>query len=105
MEHSHEHTHPHSHDGVEHTHPHSHDGVEHTHPHTHEGHSHGDVQGEDKTAALLQYMLDHNVHHCGELKEMAGGLSGEAQHQLLHAVESFEEANSHLAKAIEELKK
>jgi len=31
--------------------------------------------------------------------------SGEAQHQLLHAVEDFDTANAHLAKAIEELKK
>ena len=36
---------------------------------------------------------------------MDQGLSGEAQHQLFHAVESFEEANDHLAKAIAELKK
>ena len=54
--------------------------------------------------AVLTYMLEHNVHHCAELKEMAAGLSGEAQHQLLHAVEAFEEANSHLSKAVEELK-
>ena len=50
-------------------------------------------------------MLEHNVHHCAELKELAAGLSGEAQHQLLHAVEAFEEANGHLARAVEELKK
>ena len=53
---------------------------------------------------VLTYMLDHNVHHCAELKEMAASLTGEAQHQLLHAVEAFEEANSHLAKAVAELK-
>lgn len=104
MEHNHEHTHTHIHDGVEHTHthshPHDHEGHEHTHDHVHAG-----AQGEEKTLAVLTYMLDHNVHHCGELKELAQALSGEAQHQLLHAVEHFDEANEHLAKAIAELKK
>ena len=94
MEHSHEHTHPHSHDGVEHT-----------HPHTHEGHSHGDVQGEDKTAALLQYMLDHNVHHAAELSDLAKQFSGEVEHQLLHAVASFDQGNGYLSAALELLKK
>ncbi|MCI9513533.1 MAG: cobalt transporter [Oscillospiraceae bacterium] len=109
MEHSHEHTHVHSHDGVEHTHTHTHphghdhDHGPHDHPHTHD-HGHDLPEGADRTLAVLTYMLDHNVHHCAELKEMAASLTGEAQHQLLHAVEAFEEANSHLAKAVAELK-
>ena len=107
--HEHEHTHTHTHDGVEHTHTHSH-GHEHTHSHDHShGHSHdhdhGHTHGGDKTLAVLTYMLDHNIHHCAELKDLAAILSGEAQHQLLHAVEDFDTANAHLAKAIEELKK
>ena len=102
MEHSHEHTHTHTHDGVEHTHTHDHPH-DHGHTHSHD-HSHAAAAGDGKTVAVLTYMLEHNEHHCGELREMAAGLSGEAQHQLLHAVEAFEEANSHLAKAVEELK-
>ena len=101
MEHSHEHTHTHSHDGVEHTHTHTHGP--HDHPHTHD-HGHDLPEGADRTLAVLTYMLDHNVHHCAELKEMAASLTGEAQHQLLHAVEAFEEANSHLSKAVALLK-
>ena len=101
MEHIHEHDHPHTHEGGGHVHSHDH---EHPHDHAHP-HGHGPVEGKEKTAALLQYMLDHNTHHCGELKEMADGLDGEARHQLLHAVECFDEANGHLAKAIGELKK
>ena len=89
----HEHTHAH-----EHTHEHPHE-----HPHTHE-HSHGPLDG-DKAAALLRYMLDHNDHHCAELREVGDSLSGEARHQLLHAVEHFEAANRYLAAAIEEMKK
>ena len=100
MEHSHEHTHTHTHDGVEHTHTHDHP---HDHGHTHD-HSHAGAPGDGKTVAVLTYMLEHNEHHCGELKELAAALSGEAQHQLLHAVEAFEEANGHLAKAVAELK-
>lgn len=105
MEHEHEHVHTHSHDGGvhahTHTHPHDH---QHDHDHGHD-HSHGAAAGGEKTLAVLTYMLDHNVHHCAELQEIAQGLSGEAQHQLFHAVESFQAANDHLAKAVAELKK
>ena len=102
MEHSLEYTHTHTHDGVEHTHTHDHPH-DHEHTHSHD-HVHAAGEGDGKIVAVLSYMLEHNVHHCAELKEMAGGLSGEAQHQLLHAVEAFEEANTHLSKAVEELK-
>ena len=103
MEHSHEHTHTHTHDGVEHTHTHDHPH-DHEHTHSHD-HVHAAGEGDGKIVAVLSYMLEHNVHHCAELKEMATTLSGEAQHQLFHAVEAFEEANGHLARAVEELKK
>ena len=96
MEHTHEHAHPHTHDGMEHTHTHDHS---HSHDHTHVGAAEG-----GKTVAVLTYMLEHNEHHCGELRELAAALSGEAQHQLLHAVEAFDAANGHLAKAVAELK-
>ena len=59
----------------------------------------------EQTIAVLQYMLEHNIHHAKELSDMAGGLSGEARHQLLHAVESFDQANGYLSAALEELKK
>ena len=80
-----------------HTHDHTHDhGNDHVHSH--------DLPG-DKTAALLQYMLDHNIHHAAELNDIAQQLSGEARHQLLHAVESFDQANGYLSAALELLKK
>jgi hypothetical protein len=50
-------------------------------------------------------MLDHNIHHAAELNDIAQQLSGEAQHQLLHAVESFDQANGYLSAALELLKK
>ena len=78
----------------EHDHEHSHD-----HPHVH-----ADMPKE-QVLAVLQYMLDHNIHHAGELSDMAGQLTGEARHQLLHAVESFDQANGYLSAALEELKK
>ena len=102
MEHTHEHTHTHTHDGVEHTHTHEHPH-DHEHSHSHE-HSHAAGGGDGKAVAVLTYMLEHNVHHCAELRELAASLSGEAQHQLLHSVEAFEEANGHLAKAVDALK-
>ena len=104
MEHNHEHTHTHTHDGVEHTHTHTHP---HLHPHGQESHAHlHEASGDqDKVLAVLTYMLEHNVHHCAELKDLAASITGEAQHQLFHAVEAFDKANEHLAKAVGELKK
>ena len=53
---------------------HEHDTHTHEHTHTHDhGHDHvhsHDLPG-DKTAALLQYMLDHNIHHAAELNDIA----------------------------------
>ena len=87
---------------------HEHDTHTHEHTHTHD-HGHDHVHSHDlpggKTAALLQYMLDHNIHHAAELNDIAQQLSGEARHQLLHAVESFDQANGYLSAALELLKK
>ena len=106
MSHIHEHTHEHSHDGTVHTHTHSHEhSHEHGHDHDHDHIHDGAPLEPEKALALLTYMLDHNVHHCAELRELCGSLSGEAAHQLLHAVEASDEANGHLASAIEEMKK
>ena len=94
----------HDHDGHEghggHTHQHTHTGEDgqtytHTHQHTHGGdhnHDHSGVQA----VAVLQYMLEHNIHHAKELSDMASQFEGEARHQLLHA---------YLSGALEELKK
>ena len=100
MEHF-DHDHEHAHSGA-HTHTHTH-----SHPHTHEhSHEHPGSHTHDGAQALavLQYMLDHNIHHAGELSDMAGQLTGEARHQLLHAVESFDQANGYLSAALELLK-
>lgn len=95
MEHF-DHEHPtHSHD---HDHEHTHD---HVHTHIHGGEN---VSGE-QAVALLQYMLDHNIHHAAELSDLAKQFSGEVEHQLLHAVESFDQGNGYLSAALELLKK
>ena len=81
------------------------DHLGHNHEHTHDHpHVHSDMP-KDQVVAVLQYMLDHNVHHAGELSDMADQLTGEARHQLLHAVESFDQANGYLSAALEELRK
>ena len=78
------------------------DHLGHDHEHTHDHpHVHSDMP-KDQVVAVLQYMLDHNVHHAGELSDMADQLTGEARHQLLHAVESFDQANGYLSAALEE---
>ena len=96
--------HDHSHAHGEHVHEHTHtdeNGQVYTHTHTHTHHEHGGAQ----TGAVLQYMLEHNSHHAKELGDMAAQFDGEARHQLLHAVESFDQANGYLSAALEELKK
>lgn len=92
---------------LDHTHEHTHDhgGAEHTHTH-----DHGPLRAEggavsEQTVAVLQYMLDHNIHHASELSDLAGQMTGEAQHQMLHAVEAFDQANGYLSHALELLKK
>ena len=93
----------------DHDHEHAHSGAyTHSHPHTHEhSHEHPNSHTHDGAQALavLQYMLDHNIHHAGELSDIAAQFDGEARHQLLHAVESFDQANGYLSAALEELKK
>lgn len=92
----------------DHDHEHAHSGAyTHSHPHTHEhSHEHPNSHTHDGAQALavLQYMLDHNIHHAGELSDIAKQFTGEAQHQLLHAVESFDQANGYLSAALELIK-
>lgn len=85
----------------DHDHDHAH-GHQHPHPHEHVHAGGGKVDGQ--TLAVLQYMLDHNIHHAAELSDLADQLTGEARHQMLHAVESFDQANGYLSHALELLK-
>lgn len=109
-EHVHAHTHEHTHDGVPHTHAHDHEHshAHHSHDHAHDhDHHHMHAEGGSvsaQTVALLQYMLDHNIHHAAELNDLAQQLTGEAKHQMLHAVEAFDQANGYLSAALELLK-
>ena len=97
LDHEHEtHTHEHTHTDGTGSYTHSH---EHSHGPAHD-HSHGD----GKITAVLQYMLDHNIHHASELNDLAQQMDGEVRHQLLHAVESFDQANGYLSAALELMK-
>jgi len=94
LEHAHEHEHPHTHDSETHSHGEGHEHS-HTHPHAADG---------EQAVAVLQYMLDHNIHHAAELNDLAQQFTGEAQRQLLHAVEAFDQGNGYLSAALELLK-
>ena len=95
----------HDHDGHTHEPPHEH-SHEHAHDHGHpHSHAHGEAVSGEQAVALLQYMLDHNIHHAAELSDLAGQFSGEVAHQLLHAVESFDQGNGYLSAALDLLKK
>lgn len=90
----------------EHTHAHEH---AHEHGHAHEeGHAHlhahdTPVDGE-QAAAVLRYMLDHNIHHTQELSDLAGQFNEEIQHEILHAVEAYDQGNGFLSAALNRLR-
>lgn len=86
-------------------HEHDHEQIhEHTHPHEGRLFPADEPADPAKAAAVLKYMLEHNVHHAAELNDIAQALSGKAQHQLMRAVEAFDQANGYLAAALEQLK-
>jgi hypothetical protein len=91
-------------DGNSHEHEHEHGHI-HNHEHEHE-HTHIHVKDED--TAVLKYMFDHNCHHTGELRELAGKLmdSGkpEAAELIKKAVNHFGQGNAELEKALNALK-
>ena len=121
VQHGHEHTHEHTHsDGVTHSHVHTHEGGE-SHEHTHTentacaGEHCGSCQGGDcrnETAALLNYMLQHNEHHAKELDQMADNLAkmgmDAAAKTIKESVADFQKGNMRLSLALtlvkEELK-
>lgn len=79
----------------EHIHDH-----EHNHDHDH-GHEHNHEHGHEvTTAALLQYMVEHNRSHLEELRELAQDVHGEAAEKLSAAMEAFGAGNDKLAEAL-----
>ena len=103
----HEHEHEHS---CTHSHPHEHEpGNEHAHgqAHDHE-HNHASIAGgvapEERTRALLAYMIDHNEHHASELSALADSLDGAARGRLLEAIGGFEAANAQLREVLDLMK-
>ncbi len=98
--------------GSEHAHGSEHTyGSEHTHglAHAHEGHTHGHAPAgaQNRDAAVLRYMLDHNTHHAEELLEMARQLAEKgaagAADQVRMAAGALQEGNAHLRLALEQL--
>lgn len=82
-----------------HHHEHEHDHHEHDHEHF------GAGESDAKSGALLNYMLEHNVHHNEELKSLAESLPGEVSQAVLKATDAFDEANKYLSEAVEIFKK
>ena len=101
--HEHEREHEYEH---EHHHEHHHDH-EHHHEHHHD-HEHHHGTGSDTMIAVLGYMLDHNIHHCEELKGICEKLSAqgktEAADTLLAGTQLFDQANEKLSAALALLK-
>lgn len=81
----------------------------------HHGHVHQETAahqqrgGKDETLALLAYLLEHNEHHAAELQEMSetleqNGYKGAAD-EIREGVSCFRKGNTHLACAIDNVKK
>ena len=83
----------------EHEHEHTH-AEPHSHPHEHT-HGHGEIPPQERTKALLAYMIEHNEHHAEELAELLDSLEGDARKRLLEAIGSFEVANVQLREVLE----
>ncbi|MBR6321273.1 MAG: hypothetical protein IKR59_00260 [Lachnospiraceae bacterium] len=100
MHDDHEHEYEHDHD---HEHHHHHD-----HDHDHDHHHDHSRSGADTLTAVLGYMLDHNIHHCEELKGISEKLSAEGREEaaqvLLEGTALFDQANEKLAAALALLK-
>lgn len=78
----------------------------HTHDHQHEHHHH---HGEHaQTDALIGYMVDHNIHHAEELKEMAHTLRHEGRDAIADKIEAavadFAKGNEKLSEALKMIK-
>ena len=76
---------------------------EHEHDHAHVPAT-GGVAPEERTRALLAYMIDHNEHHASELSELVDSLDGAARKRLLEAIGSFEAANAQLREVLDLMK-
>ena len=88
-----------------HEHGHEHD---HEHEHHHHHHDHGsDATPREELVAMLRYMVGHNAAHTRELAELAKQLdtAGEHEqyHQVMRAVEEYEQANARLQGVLEKL--
>ena len=99
---------------VSHGHEHEHH-YDHEHHHEHD-HAACDAQNcesgcggcQDKTAALIDYMLKHNEHHAAELDQLADKLHAEgkdaAADQIRKAVDEFKKGNLYLGLALATVK-
>lgn len=80
----------------------------------HEGHTHTHehitaFESAEQAVKVLDYMLDHNIHHAEEVHEICHKLefSGEAEaaEYLDKAVDAFRDGNELMEKALRVLKK
>ena len=80
---------------------------EHTHLHEHGHEHHHHAEGADALPAVLQYMLEHNIHHADEIKGIARKLREQEKTEAAAALEEstalFDRANEKLAAALKML--
>ncbi len=61
----------------------------------------GNITPQERTRALLAYMIEHNEHHSEELAGLVDSVEGAARKRLLEAIGSFEVANVQLREVLE----
>lgn len=85
-----------------------HEGCDHHHHHHHHHDESQPPAEQDKTLALLSYMVDHNAQHTQEIVQMAGQLEaaghGEQAALLREGVACYNEGNEKLAAALKAIK-
>lgn len=71
----------------------------------HHSHQHHEAASPEETKALLAYMLHHNEHHAGELRDIAAQVALDAaRERICRAVDALGESNRLLAEALALLK-
>ena len=75
--------------------------------HHHEHHHHAAETApteEERSVALLAYMVDHNRSHAEELEQLAGAMNPDVAAMVRDAISQFNAANDKLAEALSVLR-
>ncbi len=70
----------------------------------HHHHHHHEEMSKENAVMLLEYMLNHNMHHTEELEETMSFANKEAADLIHEAVHAYEKGNTLLAEALKKMR-